>query len=405
VVVNNDVVISETIRTKGNSASIKRAYRVPFVPNRPNDADVKVYLTETNVSGITTDLIVSTTKAKRPVINEIWLVPDGISAASVKLPLTDALNYLYFSKGLTFGTSIKYKLATKVTGSFNKVDWTGLVFGLIDPVKGTIGLIDNTGLSINSTDGSLIGISEFTFDALKFTVKLGGKLLEPVKTLDINLDLPSITMSTINFKGGNIFFGEGLEVTFTGITTPLANSISPDYFEITGTNTAKFLGKSGLYKAYFLTSANYLYIEPLPSVIYPEALWIDGTGFGRPSTPYITTANWNWNTPLDYIPCRLKAPGIYQVTMYCKNAPGKDKDGIVTKYGTLDFKFFHQRGWAENGKQELQEEWASKYTVSAPFLGPVETNGNVNVLSETVIDGVYRITLNMNDKTITAVKL
>lgn len=397
VVVNNDVVISETIRTKGNQASVERTYRVPFVANRPDNEPVKVYITSTNVSGTEKDLIVSTTIAKRPVITDLWLVPDG--GKGIKLVLTDPVNLKYSLTGLTFGTTLSFRIASKVRTGFNKEDYTGLVWG---KVGDGIGLIDITGESFTVTDATLIGISEFTFDALKFTSKVGGKLLEPVKTLDMNLDLPAIVLSEKNFRGGNVYFGENVEVTFSGITTDLANSISPDYFEITGPNTAKFLGKTGLYKAYFLISANYLYIEPQPETIYPETVWIVGTGFGRPSTPYTTTASWNWNSPLDYIPCRLVSTGIYQATFYCKNEPGVDDKGVVTKYGKLDFKYFHKRGWWDRE----HEIWASDgYTVTPPFLGPVDGNGNVKVLSATVLEGVYRITLNQNDHTITAVKM
>ena len=72
VVINNEVVTSETIRTKGNSSRLTRIYGIPFDQNRPDNAAVKVYLTETNVSGSVKDSIISTTTAKRPVIPELW---------------------------------------------------------------------------------------------------------------------------------------------------------------------------------------------------------------------------------------------------------------------------------------------------------------------------------------------
>ena len=399
VVINNEVVTSETIRTKGNSSRLTRIYGIPFDQNRPDNAAVKVYLTETNVSGSVKDSIISTTTAKRPVIPELWLVPDG-AAIGVKLSLTDAANYIYSATGLTFGTSITYKLATKVTGSFHRIDWTGMVFGLVDAVKGKIGPINQTGLSINSTDATLVGISTFSFDALKFTPKAGGKLLEAVKTLDINLDLPAIVLNTVNFKGGNIYFGESVEVTFTGITD-LAHNLSPDYFQVTGANTAIFLGKTGLYNVNFLISAGYLYIEPQSTAIYPDVLWICGLGFGRPQVPYTVTAktNWKWdNSPLNYAPCRLVSPGVYQVTVYVENTVGTD--GL----GTLNFKFFHQRDWSANGFEQTQEEWSTKYTVSDPLMSiDIDKNHGNTIGKSAAFSGAYRITLNQNDKTIKAV--
>jgi hypothetical protein len=399
VVCNNEIVASETFRTKGNSTNIAKAYRVPFVANRPDNTPVKVYLTLTNVEGYTKDSIVSTTIAKRPVINGFWLVPDG-SAKGIKLNLTDATNLIYYISGLTYGTTINYKIATKVKGLFNKVDWSGLVFGKVGDGIGLVDSLSNaaSNLSIITTDATLVGISNLTFDALKFTVKAGGKLLEPVKTLDINADLlanPASLATNTNFRGGNVYFGEGVVVTFTGITN-LANNLSPDYFEVTGANTAKFLGKTGLYKAYYLTTTSYLYIEPQPEAIYPDAIWICGQGFGRPQTPYTTTGSWNWNSPLDYAPCRLMSPGIYQVTIYCKNT------ATTGVNGSLNFKFFDKRGWWDG-----HEELSTSYTVSEPLSASSIAGdvGNTVGLSSAPFEGIYRITLNQNDHTIKAVKV
>ncbi|MEI6555581.1 MAG: DUF5016 domain-containing protein [Paludibacter sp.] len=395
VVCNNEVVSSETIRTKGNSSAVSRTIAVPFVANRPDGIPVKIYLTQTNVSGISKDSIVSTTTAKRPVIDHYYVVPDFGSGTSAEL-LPDPTNSLLVkAENLLYKTTLSFKIATKLD-KFKRIDWTGKVFG---KVGDGIGLIDTKGESFSVTDGTLVGISIFTFDALKFQVKVGGKLLEPVKTLDVIADLPGKPETLNNntdFRGGNIYFGEGVEVTFSNITN-LTNNISPDYFQVTGANTAKFLGKTGLYKAYFLTTSNYLYIEPQPEATYPDAVWVCGTGFGRPQSPYATTASWNWNSPLDYYATRKIAEGIYQVTMYCKNEPSTD---VANIYGKCDFKFFHKRGWWDG-----HELWVDTYTLTPPFLGPTGVKGNVKVLSATVLDGVYRFTVNENTKTFTAEKL
>lgn len=394
VVINSEVIAHELVRTKGNSTSFDRRYSVPFVPNRPDGAHVKVYLTLTNVEGFSKDTILDQTVAKRPLISELWYLVDGPSKGQ-KMTLVDPVNLIYKITGLTSGVTVNFKIASKVTGAYKRADWkNGIVFSKLGD---GIGIVDSASAqSVSITDASLVGISEVTFDALKFVATVGGKKLEAVKTLDITADLPPLVMSSQNFRGGNVYFGENVEVTFTGITD-LANTISPDYFEVTGPNTAKFLGKTGLYKAYYLISAGYLYIEPQPEALYPDVLWICGTGFGRPSSPYVSTASWNWNSPLDYMPCRKISAGIYQATMYCKNEPNVDP---LAKYGKLDFKYFHKRGWWDG-----HESWASDYTVTAPFLGPADGNGNMKTLTNAVIEGVYRFTLNENDKTITAVKL
>jgi len=407
VVCNNEIVASETFRTKGNSSNIAKVYAVPFVANRPDSIPVKVYLTLTNVEGHTKDSIISTTIARRPAgLTQFYLVPDFGTGTSAQLLLIDPINQIYKATGMQYANSLSYKIATKID-RFKRIDWTGKVFGLLP--SGVIGLIDPTGASISSSDGTLVGISEFTFDAIKFTTKVGGKLLEPVTTLDVTADLPAspttLTENT-NFRGGNVYFGEGVEVSFTGITGTLANSISPDYFQVTGTNKAKFLGKTGLYKAYFLTTAGYLYIEPQPEAIYPDAIWVCGAGFGRPQqSPYptLTTTPWNWNSPLEYAPCRLVSTGVYQVTLYLKNIATTDAiTGAVNVLGSCNFKFFNKRGWWDG-----HEQLSTSYTVSTPLFQCASAGnvGNTVGHSDTPFEGIYQITLNQNDNTMKVVKL
>ena len=397
IVVNNEVVISETVRTFGNRFAFDRKYKIPFAPKRPDNADVKVYLTSTNVEGFSKDTIFSTTKAKRPVLPEMWYFADG--AKGLKMTLTDPVNYIYKLSGQLYGTTINFKIGSKAKTvfGFKRLDWSGLVFG-----KGSsgFGLVDSiNGESLAITDATLTGISEVTFDAYNFTVSVDGKKLTPVTTLDITADLvanPSSLGSPTDYRGANVYFGEGVEVTFTGVTN-LTNNLTPDYFEVTGATTAKFLGKTGSYKAYFHTPSGYLYVEPQPTAIYPDVVWVCGSGFGRPQTPYsITTSPWNWNEPTQYAPARLLSPGVYQVTMYCKNEP--NTDGNI--YGKCDFKFFHKRGWWDD-----HELWVDTYTLTPPFLGPAGVKGNVKLPNDAVVDGVYRFTVNENTKTFTAVKL
>lgn len=384
VVLNNELLTSESIRTKGNSAEVTRRYGVPFVANRPDNASVKVYLSSINVDGYTTDTILRTTTAMRPEIKELWIVPTV--GKTYRLSLADTANLVYFGNGMTYGPTVTYRIATKLD-KFSKVDWSGLVFG---KVGDGIGVIDQSGDPITDSDPTLVGISEITFDALKFTSHVGGKLLEPVTTLDINTELTPVVMAGKDFLEGNIYFGEGVEVTFTGLAD-LQKSLPPDYFEITGANTATFQGKNAIYKAYYYKDGEYLYVEPQPDVIFPDALWICGTGFGRPSAPYEVTSSWNWNSPFDYAPAMLVSDGVYQVTIY-----GLNTDGGFG-FGTLDFKFFYKRGWWD----AAHEIDAADYAVTAPFFGRTDVGNTGNINAGTApLEGIFKVTLDMNAKTI-----
>ena len=389
VVLNNEVIATETIRTKGNSSEVTRKYFIPFGPEARDNEILKVYLTSMNVDGYTSDTIISTTTIKRPVITQLYLVPE--SGTTYLMQLTDTANMIFRATGMAHGSTLRYRLATKIN-KFSKVDWSGLVLGLKD---GAINFVTPDDDYIEVSDPTLLSITTLTFDAYNLTSTIAGKLLEPVTTLDINADLSPMVMASEDFLGGNVYFGKDVEVTFTGLTN-LANSLAPDYFEITGENTARFLGNTAVYKAYYYVGGNYLYVEPQPDVIYPEALWVCGTGLGRPSAPYETTTSWNWNSPFDYVPCRLVSEGVYQFTAYMKNQP--DGNG----YGTLDFKYFFKRGWWD-AEHEIN---ASEYTVGEPLYGLWEEGkyGNVNGMT-TPFEGVYQVTLDINNKTLTSVKL
>jgi hypothetical protein len=389
VVLNNEVITHESIRTKGNESEVIRKYKVPFGANAPDNSPVKVYLSSINVDGYSTDTIISNTVVKRPVITQLYIVPE--SGTTYKMELIDSANLIFRATNMAYGSSLKFRLAAKIN-KFNKADWSGPVFGYKD---GGINLVNVDDDFIEISDPGLLSITQITFDAFALTTTFTGKPLEPVTTLDINNDLSAMLMAGKNFKGGNVYFGKDLEITFTGITN-LSNSLAPDYFEVTGENTAKFIAPTGIYKAYYYVDGNYLYVEPQPDVIYPEALWVCGTGLGKPSSPYTTTTSWNWNTPFDYVPCVKISEGVYQFTAYMKNTP----DG--SGYGTLDFKYFFKRGWWD-ADHEIN---ASLYTVSEPLYGLwVEGKyGNVNG-GTAPFEGVYRVTLDMNNNTLTPVKI
>lgn len=398
VAVSNKLIISESIRTKGTSASIRKRYHIPFGTGMPDKEKVKVYLTAINVEGFKTEQVLDNTIGNRPQMPKLYLIPASITSGltTKELVLTDESNLIYSVSGIEFPNTFTCYVATKKT-AFGRVDWTGLVFGM----KGSeITLIKQGENPITVQDESLVNITSCSFDALNFKLNVAGKLLEPITNLDVMTDLAASPSSLLGadaskFRGATIYFGKDVEVAFTGIDN-VSNGLSPDYFEVTGTNKAKFLGETGMYKAYYHVDGKYLYIEPMPTAAYPDALWICGVGLGRPSQPYATTTSWNWNTPLDYVPCRKISNGVYQATVYLENTDNTEGTG----YGTCNFKFFHYRGW-DHG-----EESSMNYTVQTPLRNSNET-GNVGNWrgNDATFSGVYRITLDMNAKTTNLVKL
>ena len=410
VVVNDEIVAKETVRTKGNSASYAHKYAIPFVAHRPNAAEVEVHLSSINVEGTKHDTILTNTIASRPAIPTIYLVTN---TATVELKLTDAAKYIYSASGLTFSNNISFRLATKVN-RFKKIDWAAtdnIVFGWDNNGLGLVksDTIDDvqviSGDMITLSDATLVGFNKITLDLYNFTIKGEGDKLTPATTMNV-ASFGSIEMSSTNhlnvstketWKTAQMYLGKGTVMTISGVGN-VANGMAPDFFEVTGTNTVKFLGETAIYTVYYYPGKDYVFVER-PTATYPDALWLCGVGFGPVHAPYAKTSSWNWNTPLEYLYCNKVSDGIYQATFYAEHVI----DPTITEPWRLTFnaKFFHQRGWGD-------EEDARTYNISTPLLYAPTTSDTGNFVATAdfaAVPGVYRFTLNVKSKTMSFVKI
>jgi len=400
VVVNDQIVDKASIRTAGNSYSGSQRFSVPFAPYMPDNATVEVHLSSINVEGFHRDTVLMTTTAMRPSIPTMYMVE---RTKTVELKLTDPENYIYSADNLTFENDVAFLLPTQVT-RFNRVDWTGLVFG---DVKGKLGIVQQGGDSIKISDPTIVGIKSVKLDLFNFTVTATGDPMMPTTNIDVGTFSDKIISSTnyLNISASDtwktipkMYLGKDVEITFAGIGN-LANGLAPDFFEVTGANTAKFLGETGVYTLYYLPSADYLWVEQ-PTATYPDVLWFDGVGFGRPATPYAKTSSWNWNSPLEYAFCRTVSPGVYQVTIYVNHEINADPtDGWRYAFSA---KFFYQRGW-DGGEID-----ARQYTISTNLLeAPTDHDqGNfAGTASLAAAPGVYRFTIDTNAKKADFVKI
>ena len=324
------------------------------------------------------------------------------AALGIKLNLIDPQNHIYQATNLSLANNITFRLATKVR-SGNRIDWTGMAFGLPDGEFGQIYTINDP--QFNLSDPTIYGFTKITVDFFNLTVTGEGKKLEPATALNISTfateNLTSVDNLNIarlkSWRTLETYMGKDVEITFTGFGN-LASSLTPDFFEVTGADKAKFLGETGVYKLYFLPEANYLYIEQ-PAARFPNALWLDGVGAGRPAAPFVKTTSWNWNTPEEYIFCRKIAEGIFQATFFANHIeaavidePWRDR---------FSMKFFHRRGWEG-------EEDARTYTISTPYLSAPTESDKGNFVGTPEFEGqggVYRFTINTNNKTMTFVKI
>ena len=409
VMVGLQVVASDMIRTKDYDYSAILKYAVPFGPNMPDGQEVKVYLTATNVEGTEANLILSGCTGSRPAIETLYVMPPTISYTKIgkgaQMTWDDATQR-FVLYGLGWPKSIECLLA--VTGTkFGRIDWTKPVFGL---VGSTVQLIseqlfdEGTATSIPLANDLYETLDTIIFDPLTFDITIGGKVAEPVTALDVINDLeeqPSyIVTSSVakKYRGAKLLIEKDAEITITG-TTDLAKAYNLDWFEYLDNGKVRFLGESGMYYISYNPTTDYIVVEPLYDVEKPDVMYLCGKGMGQPSWTPSATSGWGFDSPDQNFVSRQVAPQVYQFTVYMLNGDNEDFDD----YGSLNFKFFHQHGWGG-------EENGGEYTQSGlPIIGVgpeglTKKDGSTGnetgnwIATTDAIEGIYRITLDMNKK-------
>lgn len=410
IVVGDELIRKEQIRTKGDSASIIRKYSIPFVARMPDKAEVEVHLTSINVEGTERDTVLTNTIASRPAIPSIYLVT---SKTAIELKLADAGNFIYSAENLSLDNNISFRLATKVT-RFNKIDWSNadnMIFGWIN---GGIGLVDAeidgtnlivSGEEINISDPTLLGYKKITLDLFNFTIEGTGDKLTPATSMNIST-FTAVQMTSVDhlntstkeeWKKKIMYLGRDTEMTIQNLSD-VSNSMDPTFFETTGSNTVKFLGETGVYTVYYLPRLNYVFVEQ-PEAVYPDALWLCGVGMGPARTPGVKTSSWNWNSPLEYHFCRKVSEGVFEAVFYALHEvnPAAEEPWRLT----FGVKFMHQRTWGD-------EESSLNYSMPNSYLyspSPKDA-GNFNGTDDFKdLPGIYRFTININDKTTSFVKI
>ena len=305
--------------------------------------------------------------------------------------------------GLGYPKSMQCLLAVVGT-KFGRVDWTHPVFGMMD---GKLSLITQAQFEsgeatpITIEDDQVESIDTITFDPITFALTYSGKVAQPVTSLDVMNDLAeepaSITSTSVRklYRGAKVYFAKDSEFTLTGVQN-VETACNYDYMEWLGGDKVKWLGETGMYNTYYHLAGDYVVIEPLADLVYPDAMWLCGVGMGQPTATPEVTSGWGFDSPNQSFAARTIAPKIYQFTVYMKNTP----DAEHTGFGTVNFKFFHQHGWGG-------EEASTNYTISG--LNVIASTEESNVgnwwASDEEFEGIYRITLNLNNMTNTYEKI
>lgn len=408
VMVGQTLIAKDVIRTKDFAYSATLAYAIPFVAGLDEGAEVNVYLVAENVEGDQAQQIAGGCVGHRPAINTLFIMPPTIQYTAIgKGTEMKMENGKFVAYDLGFPKKFEMLLATVGT-KFGRVDWTKPVFGMLD---GQISIItqeqfeSGEATSIVIEDDRYSSIDTVEFNPISFEFTFGGKISTPIETLNVLTDLEeepayiSSSSARKEYRGAKLFLGKDVEIEITGVND-LSTAYNLDYMAPTGGNKVKFLGETGMYYVSYKVAEDYIVVEPLYETALPEVMYLCGVGMGQPSAAPVASSGWGFDSPNQNFVARTVAPKVYQFTVYMKNdAENADHPG----FGAVNFKFFHQHGWGG-------EEAAINYQqVCCPGMEVISSQEEGNVgnwwSSAAPFEGIYRVTLDMNQMTTTYEKL
>jgi len=381
----NDVLIANTsFRTPGNSAEVTHKFKIAYTAELPENADVNVMLSLINAEGDKTEGTIPGLKGKRTYYDKLYLVLENGEVITLTSQGPNSDKY-EADDILIKANKINYRIAQKLTDE-NLIDFTGHVWG---SQNDGVQVIDETGDYILSTNTAVDYITGIVFDTYSFSTTLIGDNYNPN---DLVLD----TFSDVNangeaFKKQTRSFVKNQELTLFGDFADMDIVFNMDYFERPDVDHVKFIGDAGSYDVYYSESRKIVIIDPAERA-YPNILLAAGVGLGYPSKINQTAhTQWNFDAPLGPIVFRRIANDTYQATVYydVKNSNPEEL--------SPNFKFYENKDWGN-------EKGSTDYTMPSILAKDTDwgkTDGNWYV-STTATSGVYKITINLGTKVVTA---
>lgn len=376
IVVNDKVLVTESIRTSGTEASVADTFQIPFVSELPHNGEIEVNMTLINVEGDETTGSVSGITGQREYFDRLYVVMED--TILTLLPQEENPD-LYEIDDLAFTNSITYKVATRLTGE-NEIDYSGYVWGLEGD---EIALVeDETGGDITSTDASLRRINSIIFDTYYFTASITGTATDESGLYSSDFGNTTVSGEAFITSARTLTNGRGLKLYEDFVDDEIVFNV--DYFTRISSDSVVFTGETGNYNLYYSPTRKFMLVNPV-SQSFPSLLYACGMGLGYPSKvqPAATTS-WGFDNVLQCIIFKQVDDNTYQGTVYFDASQA-------------NFKFFESTGWAN---EKLSDDYTLPDIIeSATAHGA--TDGNWYAAGNAV-SGNYRITINLSTKEVTA---
>jgi hypothetical protein len=360
------------LRTGETSVNVSEKILVPLVNEMPDNAPLTLALRLTNVRNGAASHDITGLTGKRPYFSQLYLVVENGGVYPLAPAASDKDKY---ATDAMLTRSFTYRIAQKITAD-NQIDYSGFVWG---DNGGKIQLIGEDGGGIFAFSSGADYTSSLTFDNYRFTTTVTGSVYET----------PNLMIET--FDGQETIGGEGFykkAVTYAkneeiAVYNELAATdvvFNVDFFERINANKVKFLGESGTYTLYYNPERKNV-IVGVDNPAYPDFLLITGGGLGYPSKMSNSREHtwWGFGNIRDYILMNKIGEGIYQGTFFIH---AKDDSWVGFKV--------YEGEW--DGEME-----GSDFTFTG--LDLLEGDGDIHPKEALNPDMPYRITVNLDDKT------
>lgn len=363
----DEEMVSETvIRTKTSDDYSGKIF-VPFYANVPSGrATLKLVLQNIHFTTTEKEYLVSLSRPDFPYLT--FVTADG----EYRMEREELYQY---SVADDFPQKIKGYIKSPKVGENGNV----LTFGLENGVITQGPLTDEITFSNSNAGNYSIHFNTYSYAASPFVkLMLNGKKMDMIDDDNFKLDL---TLSA------------GQKLLFSGIPNFEKWWIDPSFFKKEEDNTTlSFLPIAGSYRIVVNFKHEYIYAEVLkdgePATLQTDgsgAIWIIGNGIGKPSVA-ANQVGWVTEKALCMAPL---GNGKYQTTVVA---------GQSMKADDIDFKFFHQKGWGGEFKNDALSTTSDLIFIGAGNDVNGRGEGNLGLIAGKSFDmmGIYTFTVDVS---------
>lgn len=374
VLINDLVVESKSIRTKGNSAKVENeTIAIPFVKDMDPVEDVVVRFNSINIDGdhATKDIII---KASRPVLpSTLYYLVEGGSS----IPLSNSTEhpFVYKSTEGIFESKISGKIATESPLADADFIWGKGRY------ESESAIVSSTGDDIEFDYTGMI-VKQIIFDAQTFLIDVKGDVATKI-TLNPRVDAADSEMKSavVSLKKGQF-----LEI----IGGNMESNFNPDFFNHSASSKIyEFLGEDGDWEIIYSPRYKGLWVTRLQDEA-PTNYWVVGHGF---TTATIWHADykgigWDLDDFKQVAYARKIEDKVYQATVFISN----EHD-----WESFEFQFYSSRTWdavpAEFSAASIQGD-KQGFSIGAPIAGkPGKSISITNAPG--FVPGYYKLVLDL----------